>query len=380
MTVTISRKILMVFGTRPEAIKMAPLVLAMQKDPYFDLCVCVTGQHKEMLHQVLEIFKIKPDFDLNVMEHNQSLSQLTSKILISLKPVLSEFRPDLVLVHGDTTTTFAAALASFYEKIPVGHVEAGLRSGDLYSPWPEEANRKLVSIISEFHFAPTKSSEQHLIQEGISKEKISVTGNTVIDALLSVVQLNKDDHSFLRRTDAKYSFMSNGNRKILLTAHRRENLGKGIRSICLAMKRIAQKYPNIDIVIPMHLNPVVRADFQSILSEIDNVYLIEPLNYRTFVHFLHEAAIILTDSGGIQEEAPSLKKPVLVLRENTERPEAVDAGTVRLVGTNELDIFNNVVKLLNDRLYYSSFTSAKNPFGDGSASNKIIKFIKENLK
>jgi UDP-N-acetylglucosamine 2-epimerase (non-hydrolysing) len=374
------KKILIVFGTRPEAIKMAPLIKEFEKTKdFFNVKICITAQHREMLDQVLKIFEIKPDYDLNIMAPGQDLYDVTSKVLLGLRNVLKEFNPDLVLVHGDTTTTLVGSLASFYKKIPIGHIEAGLRTGNIYSPWPEEANRLLTTQLAKYHFAPTKKNKNNLLKEKISEENIVITGNTVIDALFWVLnkiknnsQLEKDIINELNNNGYKIS-----NRKfILITGHRRENFGNGFFNICNAIKELAQKYKNFDFVYPVHLNPNVRKPVKEILSNIDNVFLIEPLEYMPFIYLLSKSYLVLTDSGGIQEEAPSLGKPVLVMRDTTERPEAVEAGTVILVGTNKENIVSNVSKLIENETLYKKMSYAHNPYGDGNASKKIVNFLK----
>lgn len=371
-------KVLTVFGTRPEAIKMAPLVHALAADPAFEAKVCVTAQHREMLDQVLDLFSIKPDYDLNIMSPGQGLTEITCRILEGLKPVLESFRPDVVLVHGDTTTTIATSLAAFYQRIAVGHVEAGLRTGDLYSPWPEEANRTLTGHLARFHFAPTETSRQNLLRENIATEKIFVTGNTVVDALLSMRDriLNNEDESQALR--ARYPFLQADKKMILVTGHRRESFGSGFEHICQALAQIAAENPDVQIVYPVHLNPNVSEPVNRILSHVENVILIAPQDYRPFVWLMNHAWMILTDSGGIQEEAPSLGKPVLVMRDTTERPEAVEAGTVRLVGTNTHTIVEEVTRLLHDKHAYQAMSQAHNPYGDGKASARIIAALKNN--
>ncbi len=376
-------KILTVFGTRPEAIKMAPLVKELEKVKNFENKVCVTAQHREMLDQVLEIFDIKPDYDLNIMKPNQNLYDITANILLKMKNVLEEFHPDVVLVHGDTTTTFATTLASFYNKIDVGHVEAGLRTGNIYSPWPEEANRKLTGALAKYHFAPTKSSKKNLLKEGIQEENIIITGNTVIDALflvLNKIETNKVLENKIKNILAKNIPLHALDQKfVLITGHRRENFGKGFINICEAIKELALKYPKVNFIYPVHLNPNVRKPVNDILSGLKNVFLIEPQDYMPFVYLMNKSYLILTDSGGIQEEAPSLGKPVLVMRDTTERPEALEAGTVKLVGTNKEKIIKEVEKLLKDENEYLKMSKAHNPYGDGNASEKIIKFL-QNIK
>lgn len=373
-------KVLVVFGTRPEAIKMAPVVKYLDADKYVDLKVCVTAQHRQMLDQVLELFQITPDYDLNIMKPNQTLSGITSEILLKLEPVLQKERPDIVLVHGDTSTTLAASLASFYQKIPVGHVEAGLRTGDILSPWPEEANRKLTGGIASLHFSPTQVSKNNLISENISEENIYITGNTVIDALLQVRDKLKSDNSVLEKLEAQFEFLRPESRLVLITGHRRENFGSGFENICLAVKSLALEFPDVDFLYPVHLNPNVREPVNRLLNGVNNIFLIEPQDYLPFVYLMDRSYLILTDSGGIQEEAPSLGKPVLVMRDTTERPEAVDAGTVKLVGTDSKLIINNVRRLLVDNNEYKSMAMANNPYGDGSASEKIAKALKNKFQ
>lgn len=365
-------KTLCVFGTRPEAIKMAPLALALAADERFDAKVCVTGQHREMLDQVLELFAIRPDFDLNIMKPGQDLTDVSTAILQGMKDVFAEFRPDVVLVHGDTATTFAASLAAYYHQIPVAHVEAGLRTGNLYSPWPEEANRKLTGALANLHFAPTTNSQQNLLIEGVSAENIVITGNTVIDALLDVVKRLDENQELFSRASAPSAFLDPARKLILVTGHRRESFGGGFERICQALMEVAQQHPEVDIVYPVHLNPNVREPVNRLLIGIDNIHLIEPLDYLPFVHLMSRAHIILTDSGGIQEEAPSLGKPVLVMRDTTERPEAVVAGTVKLVGTNVANIVRELNRLLLDQDAYRAMSFAHNPYGDGQACQRIL--------
>lgn len=369
------KRVLVVFGTRPEAIKMAPVILALRNaENAIDCRVCVTAQHREMLDQVLSFFKIEPEWDLDLMHPNQDISDITSRILLGMRSILREWSPDLMLVHGDTSTTFASALAAFYEHVPIGHVEAGLRTGNRYAPWPEELNRKMVGALANIHFAPTESSRKNLLQEGVSDGSIYVTGNTVIDALLSVVKLTREDESTRSRLIKEFQFIDSETRLIVVTGHRRENFGKGLDSVCNALARLARR-PDISIVYPLHPNPNVQKPVREILEGVSRVHLIEPLDYISFVGLLDRAYIILTDSGGIQEEAPSLGKPVLVMRDVTERPEAVDAGTVRLVGTNEIRIVDEVERLLDDSFAYESMRRAHNPYGDGFASQRIVKEI-----
>ncbi|SEJ26085.1 UDP-N-acetylglucosamine 2-epimerase (non-hydrolysing) [Pseudomonas linyingensis] len=368
-------KTLCVFGTRPEAIKMAPLALALAADERFDAKVCVTGQHREMLDQVLDLFAIQPDFDLNIMKPGQDLTDISTAILQGMKSVFAEFKPDIVLVHGDTATTFAASLAAYYQQIPVAHVEAGLRTGNLYSPWPEEANRKLTGALANLHFAPTSNSLQNLLNEGIAHDNIVVTGNTVIDALLDVVKRLDQDQELYAKAAAPAAFLDPSRKLILVTGHRRESFGGGFERICQALMEVAQQHPDVDIVYPVHLNPNVREPVNRLLSGISNIHLIEPLDYLPFVHLMSRAHIILTDSGGIQEEAPSLGKPVLVMRDTTERPEAVSAGTVKLVGTEVKTIIRELSSLLLDSHVYRTMSVAHNPYGDGNACNRIIEEI-----
>lgn len=351
---------------------MAPLVIALQKNVQFEVRVCVTGQHREMLDQVLNLFAINPCFDLKVMKTGQDLTDITVSILSGMKGVLSQYKADIVLVHGDTATTFAASLAAYYQQTPVGHVEAGLRTGDLYSPWPEEANRKLTGVLSNLHFAPTEVSRQNLLREGVPPECIFVTGNTVIDALLEVVARLEQDKVMLKELGAKFSFLRDGARVVLVTGHRRESFGGGFERICQALARTASAFQDVDFVYPVHLNPNVREPVNRLLANIDNVHLIEPLDYLPFVYLMSRSFIILTDSGGIQEEAPSLGKPVLVMRDTTERPEAVEAGTVKLVGTDVDVIVGSVAELLTDSDAYLRMSVAHNPYGDGFACQRIM--------
>ncbi|MBK5074895.1 UDP-N-acetylglucosamine 2-epimerase (non-hydrolyzing) [Budviciaceae bacterium CWB-B4] len=371
-------KVLTVFGTRPEAIKMAPLVHALADDDYFESKVCVTAQHREMLDQVLKLFNIKPDYDLDIMRPGQGLTEITCRILEGLKPVLEEFKPDVVLVHGDTTTTLATSLAAFYQRIPVGHVEAGLRTSDLYSPWPEEGNRKLTGHLAMYHFSPTETSKQNLLTEAIPDSRIFVTGNTVIDALFWVRNRIHNDVQLKQEMEQRYSFLQQDKKIILVTGHRRESFGDGFERICSALADIARTHPDVQVVYPVHLNPNVREPVKRILSHIDNVILIEPQDYLPFVYLMDHAYLILTDSGGIQEEAPSLGKPVLVMRKTTERPEAVSAGTVRLVGTNIALILEEVSRLLTDENEYHLMSRAHNPYGDGKACQRILDALKNN--
>lgn len=381
------KKIMLVFGTRPEAIKMAPLVKEFQKHPKeFQTIVCVTGQHREMLDQVLHLFEIVPDYDLNIMKQGQDLYDVTARVLTGMRDVLKEVQPDVVLVHGDTTTSTAAALASFYQQISVGHVEAGLRTHNIYSPWPEEMNRQITGRIATYHFAPTALSRQNLMAEGISPETITVTGNTVIDALYMVVDKIKSNESLnislseeLKRAGYDMERLKDGVRRlVLITGHRRENFGQGFIHMCLAIKTLAEKYPDVDFVYPMHLNPNVRKPIREVFGEkvASNMFFIEPLEYLSFVYLMEKSTIVLTDSGGIQEEAPGLGKPVLVMRNTTERPEALEAGTVKLVGTDFEKIMEEVSILLEDKGYYEKMSKAVNPYGDGKASERIIDYLR----
>lgn len=377
------KRVMLVFGTRPEAIKMAPLVKCLQqRDTEFEPIVCVTGQHREMLDQVLKIFEIKPDYDLNIMKVGQDLYDITSRVLLGMRDVLTKVNPDIVLVHGDTTTSTASALAAFYQQIPVGHVEAGLRTRNIYSPWPEEMNRQITGRIATLDFSPTPLSRQNLLDEGVGEEHIYVTGNTVIDALHIVVnKINSDKSlkdnlsSHLREQGYDVARLECGRRLVLITGHRRENFGDGFLNICKAIKHLSEKYADVDFVYPMHLNPNVRKPIHKIfgdnLSDLGNLFFIEPLEYLDFVFLMEKSTIVLTDSGGIQEEAPGLGKPVLVMRNTTERPEALDAGTVKLVGTDYNKIVDNVSILLDDENEYNKMSRANNPYGDGQASPRI---------
>ncbi|EGQ7764857.1 TPA: non-hydrolyzing UDP-N-acetylglucosamine 2-epimerase [Vibrio parahaemolyticus] len=366
------KKVLTVFGTRPEAIKMAPLVHALSSDQRFESKCCVTAQHREMLDQVLELFEIKPDYDLNLMKAGQTLNDVTARIVQDLKPVLEDFKPDAVLVHGDTATTFAASLAAYYEQIEVGHVEAGLRTGNIYSPWPEEANRRLTGVLTKYHFAPTETSRDNLLRENFCPEDVYVTGNTVIDALLMVREKIETNKKLKSQLEEQFSFLDESKKLILVTGHRRESFGGGFERICEALAQTATSNPNVQILYPMHLNPNVREPVNRILGDIDNVLLIEPQQYLPFIYLMDRANIILTDSGGIQEEAPSLGKPVLVMRDTTERPEAVEAGTVKLVGTNTDKIITALEVLLKDEATYKEMSYAHNPYGDGKACQRIL--------
>lgn len=384
------KSVLLVFGTRPEAIKMAPLVKEFQKYPSdFKLTVCVTGQHREMLDQVLKLFEIVPDYDLNIMKQGQDLYDITARVLIGMRSVLQKVQPDIVLVHGDTTTSTATALACYYQRISVGHVEAGLRTHNIYSPWPEEINRQLTGRIAEYHFSPTLLSKQNLLNEGIKENLISVTGNTVIDALFMVVDkirhekiLNRSLEKLLKDVGYDVNRLKGEKKLVLITGHRRENFGMGFISMCNAIKNLMEKYPNVDFVYPMHLNPNVRQPIHDVfgedLSKLRNVFFIEPLEYLAFVFLMEKSSIVLTDSGGIQEEAPSLGKPVVVMRDTTERPEAIAAGTVKLVGADFEKIVNEVSKLLDNQGYYENMSKAINPYGDGKACERIVeKLLRE---
>ena len=378
------KQIMLVFGTRPEAIKMAPLVKEFQKYPdKFQTIVCVTGQHREMLDQVLHIFEIRPDYDLNIMKQGQDLYDVTARVLIGMRDVLKEAQPDVVLVHGDTTTSTAAALAAFYQQIPVGHVEAGLRTHNIYSPWPEEMNRQITGRIATYHFSPTLLSRKNLLAEGVKEEQITVTGNTVIDALYMVVDKIKQDKALdteleivLRQAGYEVNRLAKGKKLVLITGHRRENFGDGFISMCRAIQALTQKYPDVDFVYPMHLNPNVRRPIHQVFGEdlanLGNMFFIEPLEYLSFVYLMEKSFLVLTDSGGIQEEAPGLGKPVLVMRDTTERPEALDAGTVKLVGTDYDRIVSEVSALLEDVEYYDRMSKAVNPYGDGRACERIV--------
>lgn len=384
------KKIMLVFGTRPEAIKMAPLVKELQKHPeQFKTIVCVTGQHRQMLDQVLELFEIKQDYDLNIMKQGQDLYDVTARVLTGMRDVLKETQPDVVLVHGDTTTSTTAALAAFYQQIPVGHIEAGLRTHNIYSPWPEEMNRQITGRIATYNFAPTPLSKSNLLAEGVAEDKISVTGNTVIDALYWVVDkifktatLSTDLQKELAKAGYDTHRLDDGKKLVLITGHRRENFGDGFISMCRAIKALTEKYPDVDFVYPMHLNPNVRKPIHEVFGEnfegLRNMFFIEPLNYLSFVYIMEKSNIVLTDSGGIQEEAPGLGKPVLVMRDTTERPEALEAGTVKLVGTDYDMIVNEVSALLDDAAHYDAMSKAVNPYGDGKACERIIRFI-ENI-
>lgn len=373
-------KVLSIFGTRPEAIKMAPLVKALTNADSIEAKVCVTAQHREMLDQVLDLFDIVPDYDLNIMKPGQTLYDVTTNILLGLKPILEEFKPDIVLVHGDTSTTLSASLAAFYQQIPVGHVEAGLRTGNLSSPWPEEGNRKLTGAITKLHFAPTETSKQNLMNEATNESDILITGNTVIDALLQVVEKVQTDEALIANLTAKFPQLDESKKLILVTGHRRESFGSGFERICEALAEIATNHPEAQVLYPMHLNPNVREPVNRILKNVNNVHLIEPQEYLPFVYLMNKATVIVTDSGGVQEEAPSLGKPVLVMRDTTERPEAVDAGTVKLVGTDKDRIVNAVHELLTNPTEYQKMSRAHNPYGDGKACERIVNKIIEHFQ
>lgn len=382
------KKVMLVFGTRPEAIKMAPLVKEFEKHPEkFETIVCVTGQHRQMLDQVLDLFEITPNYDLNIMKQGQDLYDVTARVLTGMRDVLKEAQPDVVLVHGDTTTSTAAALAAFYQQIPVGHVEAGLRTHNIYSPWPEEMNRQITGRIATYDFAPTPLSRDNLLREDVSDDKITVTGNTVIDALYMVVDKIKNDRKLdtelkclLRSSGYDVDRLKDGKKLVLITGHRRENFGDGFISMCRAIKKLTGKYPDVDFVYPMHLNPNVRKPIHEVFGEnlngLGNMFFIEPLEYLSFVYLMEKSNIVLTDSGGIQEEAPGLGKPVLVMRDTTERPEALSAGTVKLVGTDYNKIVNEVSSLLDDEKHYDEMSKAVNPYGDGKACSRIINSLK----
>ncbi|MCV2886021.1 UDP-N-acetylglucosamine 2-epimerase (non-hydrolyzing) [Aestuariibacter sp. AA17] len=368
------QNILLVFGTRPEAIKMAPLAIELKKHTALNVKVCVTAQHREMLDQVLSLFDLTPEYDLDLMKPGQDLYDITTKALLGLRDVIKEAKPDLILVHGDTTTTFAASLAAFYQQVPVGHVEAGLRTGDIYSPWPEEINRRLTGALTKFHFAPTDKAKNNLLAENTAPESISVTGNTVIDALVNVVDKIKQDKALNNALSSKFDFLDDNKKLILVTGHRRESFGGGFENICRAIKTLSER-ENVQVLYPVHLNPNVQEPVNRILNDVDNVFLIDPQDYLPFVYLMSKAHIILTDSGGVQEEAPSLGKPVLVMRDTTERPEAVEAGTVKLVGTDEHKIVQEATRLLEDEAEYQRMSVAHNPYGDGKACQRIARII-----
>ena len=373
------KKVMFAFGTRPEAIKMAPLIKAFQDEKNFETRVCVSAQHRQMLDQVLKMFDIKPDFDLNIMKPEQDLFDVTTKVLAGMKKVLNDYSPDIIFVHGDTTTTIACSFAAFYNKIKIGHIEAGLRTGNIYSPWPEEANRKITGVLADYHFAPTTTSENNLLKENINKKNILVTGNTVIDALYLMIEKIENNprlkSRILELISSQYKLFDD-KKIILVTGHRRENFGHGFRNICNALKTIADNNPDFDIVYPVHFNPNVQKPVREILSNAKNIHLIEPLSYECFIYMMSKSFFIITDSGGIQEEAPSLGKPVLVMRDTSERPEAIKAGTVKLVGTDYAKIIEESQKLIDDENEYNKMSKAYNPYGDGKASLKVLNFIK----
>ncbi len=384
------KKVLLVFGTRPEAIKMAPLVKEFQQDKYFETKVCVTAQHREMLDQVLELFEIIPDYDLNLMKPGQDLYDITSNVLLGMKDVLTDFKPDIVFVHGDTSTTFAASLAAFYQQIKIAHIEAGLRTGDIYSPWPEEANRQLTTQITAYHFAPTSTSRDNLLRENVNDKSIVVTGNTVIDALFLALEKIKSSKKLeleiinsintllpcsYQLPVTNYESPQDHQKMILVTGHRRENHGEGFINICKALKTLAENNQDVHIVYPVHLNPNVQKPVKALLSDVASIHLIEPLQYEQFIYMMDKSYFIITDSGGVQEEAPSLGKPVLVMRDTTERPEALSAGTVKLVGTNTQLIIDEANALLNDPDAYDKMSKASNPYGTGDACEKIVNFL-----
>jgi UDP-N-acetylglucosamine 2-epimerase (non-hydrolysing) len=373
------KKVMFAFGTRPEAIKMAPLIKVFQDEKNFETKVCISAQHRQMLDQVLKMFDIKADYDLNIMKADQDLFDVTTKVLAGMKKVLNDYSPDIIFVHGDTATTSACSLAAFYNKIKIGHIEAGLRTGNIYSPWPEEANRKITGVLADYHFAPTATSENNLLKENINKKNILVTGNTVIDALSLILEKIENNSRLktriLKSISSQYKLFDD-KKIILVTGHRRENFGNGFRNICNALKTIADNNPDFDIVYPVHFNPNVQKPVKEILSNSRNIHLIEPLSYECFIYIMNKSFFIITDSGGIQEEAPSLGKPVLVIRDTSERPEAIRAGTVKLVGTNYSKIIEESQKLIDDKNEYHKMSKASNPFGDGKASLKVLNFIK----
>ena len=375
-----AKKILIILGTRPEAIKLSLLINNLGNDKRFETKVCVTAQHREMLDDVLNIFEIKPDYDLNIMKSGIDLNNTATKILTGLNDILNQFKPDIVMIQGDTTTVLAAALASYYKQIPIAHVEAGLRTGEIYSPWPEEGNRQMTTVITKYHFAPTSSAKDNLIKENVNNDNIYVTGNTVIDSLFWIQNKIEKDTSLKEKLDKDFSFIDTSKRIILVTGHRRESFGEGFQRICKALSEIAKKNQDIQIIYPVHLNPNVQEPVNKILKNIENIILIKPQNYINFQYLMSKSYIILTDSGGIQEEAPSLGKPVLVMRDVTERPEAVEAGTVKLVGTNVNTICSNVRELLNNDAEYTKMSQAHNPYGDGCSSQRILKHLELNIK
>jgi len=372
------KKILIIFGTRPEAIKMAPLIKELKSNTnIINTKICVSGQHREMLDQVLKLFEIIPDYDLNVMQKNQSLTDLTSKVLFGINSVLEEYDPNFVIVQGDTTTTFASSLAAYYRKIKVFHIEAGLRTKDIYLPWPEEINRRLTTRIASYHFAPTEQTRQNLLSEGVDDQRIIITGNTVIDALYFILKKIKSTSSLKAHLDKKFSFLNIEKKMILVTSHRRENFGQRLENLCQALKIIALERRDIEIIYPVHLNPKVLNPVSKILENVEGIHIIKPEDYLSFVYLMNRSNIILTDSGGIQEEAPSLGKPVLVVRKNTERHEAIEAGTTKLIGMEKNNIVQSVFELLNDMTVYEKMSQSHNPYGDGKAAEKIVSFIKE---
>ncbi len=372
------KKVFFIFGTRPEAIKLAPVILEFKKDPTFEVVVIVSGQHKEMLDQVLDLFGIKPDINLKIMQKSQTLSNIASEIIRNLDSHLNDQDNSIVFVHGDTSTTLYAALSAFYNKIPVIHIEAGLRTNDIYSPWPEEANRKLVSGISDLNFAPTKIAAENLVNENISKEKVLICGNTVIDSLFLIVKKINQDKRLIKELDESFNYLDKKKKLILVTGHRRENFGDGFKNICSALSKIAKNRDDVEIVYPVHLNPNVQKPVRELLENHKNIFLIPPLDYLPFIFLMQKSHIILTDSGGIQEEAPSLGKPVLVMRNKTERPEAIQAGTARLVGTDVKNILENVDEVLDNALLYEKISTTHNPYGDGKAAIRILSHIKDN--
>lgn len=369
-------KVLTVFGTRPEAIKMAPVVKALAADSFFEIKVCVTAQHRQMLDQVLDLFVIRPDFDLNMMKPGQDLSDITSNVLLGMRDVYKQWQPDIILVHGDTSTTLAASLSAYYAKVKVGHIEAGLRTHNKYSPWPEEMNRRITGAITDIHFAPTEKARANLLAEDTADSTIHVTGNTVIDALLNVVERVRTDHALQMKLSAQFDFLDSSRRLLLVTGHRRENFGMGFENICQALGQLARR-TDVQIVYPVHLNPNVQEPVRRILGNVPNVKLIEPLDYLPFVYLMDRSTLIITDSGGVQEEAPSLGKPVLVMRDTTERPEAVEAGTVKLVGTDATAIVNEANRLLDNPIAFDVMARAHNPYGDGMAANRIREILKK---
>jgi len=373
-------RIAVVFGTRPEAIKMAPVIRRLKESVLFDVQVCVTGQHREMLDQVLRLFRIVPDHDLAIMRANQDLGDVTAGVMDGVRSFIRDRHPDRLLVQGDTTTTFAAAMAAFYDRIPTGHIEAGLRTGDMAAPWPEEGNRRLTSVLADVHFAPTRHAAENLLREGVDPAAVHVTGNTVIDALLQVSQQIEDDTKIRRKLDEDFSFIDGSKRLVLVTGHRRENFGAAFENVCRALRAITMRNEDIEVIYPVHLNPNVQLPVHAILSGIPRVHLISPVDYLPFVYLMKRSHLIITDSGGVQEEAPSLGKPVLVTRDVTERPEAVEAGTVRLVGTDEARVTAEVELLLHDEGEYIRVSRASNPYGDGNAANRIIRILSKDLE